>query len=366
MYKVVGIVSVVIVGIFSYFSFFNNNEIKIGFLGGLSGKYSNLGHSLLNGMTLALEEENFKINNKEVKIISKDDRQRPTFAKLAITEFKKEDVGLILGSGTSSMTKVALESFDENYMPTLISASASSNTFSKKDDNFFRTQVSQSEASFEKLSKYLLSNNLKNIYAIHDSNNRAYSESYASNFESSFKKLGGKPFIKVKELSKDFSHITEDIKKRENIDAIIIIANTIDTAKLVQFLRISDIEKTVIGSSWSKSSKLLEDGGKYVEGMIFLTSYNNSSKSEKYLNFVRKYEKRYKTKPSVFASQSYETTKIIIEVLKKNENIDEFKNTLLSIKKFEGLQGQIEFDEYGDVKRDYILMTVKNGQYKPM
>ncbi|XPV54546.1 MAG: ABC transporter substrate-binding protein [Halarcobacter ebronensis] len=126
------------------------------------------------------------------------------------------------------------------------------------------------------------------------------------------------------------------------------------------------MKKQLLAQVGQKALNLLEDGGKYVEGMIFLTSYNNSSKNQKYLNFVRKYEKRYKTKPSVFASQSYETTKIIIEVLKKNENIEEFKDTLLSIKKFEGLQGQIEFDEYGDVKRDYILMTVKNGQYKPM
>ncbi|NVJ52917.1 MAG: ABC transporter substrate-binding protein [Campylobacteraceae bacterium] len=364
MYKVLGIVFISIVSFFIYLSFTNSNEIKIGFIGGLSGKYSNLGHSLLNGMNLALEEENFEINGKKVRIISKDDRQRPTFAKLAVSEFKNDKIGLILGAGTSSMTKVVLDSFDENYKPILFSASASSSEFSKKDDNFFRTQVSQSEESFEKLSKYLLFKNLKNIYAIYDPNNRAYSETYVNNFRKSLFKTAGESFFLLKELSKDFSHITEDIKKRENIDAIIIIANTIDTAKLVQFLRISDIEKPIIGSSWSKNAKLLEDGGKYVEGMIFLTSYDNNSKNKKYINFAKKYEQRYKTKPSVFASQAYESTKIIVEVLQKNENIDEFKNTLLGIKKFEALQGEIEFDDYGDIKRKYLLMKVKNGQYE--
>ncbi|RXJ89675.1 hypothetical protein CRV01_07305 [Arcobacter sp. CECT 8983] len=364
MYKVLGLVFILVTSFLIYSNFTNNNEIKIGFLGGLSGKYSNLGHSLLNGMTLALEEENFEINKKKVRIISKDDKQRETAAKLAISEFKKEKIDLILGAGTSSMTEVALESFDKTYMPTLISASASSNNFSKKDDNFIRTQVSQSEKSFDKLSKYLLSKNLKNIYIIFDPNNRAYSETYANNFKKSFHKFKSDSLVLLKELSKDFSYITEDIKKRDNIDAILIIANTLDTARLVQFLRISDVENKIIGSSWSKNSELLENGGKYVEGMIFLTSYNNNSKNKKYMDFVEKYEEKYKTKPSIYASQSYETTKIIIEVLKKNENIKEFKSTLLSIKKFEGLQEEIEFDEYGDIKRNYILMEVIDGQYK--
>lgn len=366
MYKVFGLVFISIISFYIYLSFTNANEIKIGFIAGLSGKYSNLGHSLLNGMNLALEEKNFEINEKKVRIISKDDRQRETFAKLAVAEFKNDKIGLILGAGTSSMTKIVLDSFDENYNPILFSASASSNNFSKKDDNFFRTQVSQSEESFEKLSKYLLSKNLKNIYAIYDPNNRAYSETYVNNFKKSLFKTAGESFFLLKELTKDFSYITEDIKKRDNIDAIIIIANTIDTAKLVQFLRISDIEKPIIGSSWSKNAKLIENGGKYVEGMIFLTSYDNNSKNKKYIDFVRKYEQRYKTKPSVFASQAYESANIIVEVLEKNEDINKFKQTLLDIKRFKALQGEVEFDKYGDIKRNYLLMEVKNGQYEPI
>ncbi|RXK03549.1 ABC transporter substrate-binding protein [Halarcobacter bivalviorum] len=366
MFKV--LVGVIFLGIVSFYYGMeeDSNRIKIGFLGGLSGKYSNLGHSLLDGMTLAFEEENYKINGKEIEIISKDDRQKTTFVKLAMEEFKKEDVSLILGSGTSSMTKVALETIDKNYNPILISASASSSLFSKKDDNFFRTQVSQSIESFEKLSKHLIENNIKNIYTIYDSKNKAYSESYANNFEKSFILHGGTSFVSVKEISKDFSFIFNDIKEKKELDAVIIIANTIDTAKLVQYLRINGLEKLIIGSSWSKSSELLEDGGKYVENMLFLTSYNNSSQAKKYLDFVRKYEEKYKSTPSVFASQAYETAKIIIKVLKHNEDLNKFKDTILTIKSFEGLQGIIEFDEYGDIRRDYILMTIKNGRYEPI
>ena len=355
---------VVVIAISIYYITSKKQEyIEIGFLGGLSGKYSNLGHSLLNGMNLAFEEENFMVNDKKIVVLTKDDKQKENYAKLAILEFKKRDIKLILGSGTSSMTKAALDSFTPEYKPILISASASSNDFSKIDDNFIRTQVSQSQESFTKLSKYLVKNSIKNIYAIYDSKNSSYSIPYANNFQNSFIKFGGKSFVSMKEISNDFNYLINDIKSK-SVDAIVVIGNTLDTAKLVQFLRINKINSLIIGSSWAKSSVLLEDGGKYVEDMIFLTSYNDRSQKKEYLDFVENYKKRFSIAPSIFASQAYETAKIIMEVLKTDSNLLNFKTNALKIKKFKGLQGDIEFDEYGDIKRDYYLMTIKNGSYE--
>lgn len=363
MKRILITIIVLILLLLAYFKFSEKDTIKIGLIGGLSGKYSELGHSLLNGVNLALDEVNFEIDGKKIEIISKDDRQKSTFAKLAVEEFKREKIDLIIGSGTSSMTKVVLESMDEGYKPILFSPSASSNFFSKKDDNFLRTQVSQSVDSFHELTRYLVSNNKKSIYAIYDSRNAAYSESYAYNFERSLIENGGNPLVQLREISKDFSFIVDDIKKLKKVDAVVIVANPIDTAKLSQFLRINDINQTIVGSSWSKSSKLLEDGGRYIEGMIFLTSYDNSSTNKNYLDFIKKYEAKYKITPSIYASQSYETGKIIIEALKKNSDLKEFKQTILEIETFKGLQGDIKFDKYGDVKREHLLMIVKNNKY---
>lgn len=366
MYKV--LVSVVIVFVIFLFSYEKLNKeekvINIGFLGGLSGKYSNLGHSLLEGMSLAFEEENYMIDDKKINIISKDDKQKKIFAKLAMEEFEKENIKLILGSGTSSMTKIALDYTKGDYKPIVFSASASSSEFSKKDDNFFRTQVSQNVESFEKLSKYLIKKNKTNIYTVYDSKNSSYSKAYVENFENSFIANKGKSFMAKKTFTKDFSDILEDIKNRKNIDVIVIVANTIDTAKLVQLLKLNGVKKTIVGSSWSKSDKLLEDGGKYVEDMIFLTSYDSSSTNKRYLDFVNKYKQKFNMTPSVFSSQAYEATKIIIEVLKENSDLENFKQTLLKIKKFQGLQGEIEFDSYGDIKREYHLMKIKDKAYQ--
>lgn len=358
-------VILLIIALLSYFSIEKNQTIKIGFLGGLSGKYSSLGHSLLQGAMLAFEEENFTINGKKIELIIKDDKQDEASTKFAMSEFKEQEVDLILGSATSTMTKVALESTNkDDYYPILFSASASSPYFLKKDDKFIRTQSSHTKEDFAVLSKHLLEKEIKSVLAIYDAKNRTYSKAYIDSFEESFVEQGGDKLLSKVKFTKDFSRIKKIIEENKSTDAILIIANSIDTAKLVQFLEINEIKKTVIGSSWAKGAKLLEDGGKYLEGMLFLTSFKSNTKNKKYLSFVKKYKEKFKKDPSVFSSQAYEAAKVIIEVLKKDDDIKNFKETLLSIKKFEGLQGTIEFDEYGDIKRDYILMIVKDAQYK--
>lgn len=60
----------------SYSYFYKKEDvIKIGFVGALTAKYSVLGNAMMNGIILAFEEENYKINGKEIELIFKDDKK---------------------------------------------------------------------------------------------------------------------------------------------------------------------------------------------------------------------------------------------------------------------------------------------------
>ena len=84
-----------------------NEDIKIGFIAGLSGKYSSLGTSIRDGFTLAFQEIDYTINNQKVEIIQKDDKQDENEAKKIIDGFVKDNIKLIVGNTTSSMTKIS-------------------------------------------------------------------------------------------------------------------------------------------------------------------------------------------------------------------------------------------------------------------
>ncbi len=350
--------------IFSLIYFIKKDKtIEIGFVGGLSGKYSNLGHTTLNGLILAFEDIDYIINGKKIRIDIKDDMQNKKLAKNIINSFIEKKLNLIVGNTTSTMTKISLLEIPKNSNIFLFSPTASSGEFSKKDDNFFRTQVALSKENFDKLSNYFLKNKILNLYAIYDEKNSNYANNYMNDFEKSFLSKGGKTFVKRIKINKDFSLIADEIKSDDSIDGLFIVANSLDSSRLIQYLKIKDIEKTIFVSAWAKGVEFLEDGGKAVDNTIFLDSFDENSKNPRYLKFVNDYKQKFKIEPTIFSAQGYETGKIIIEILKKDDNLENFKKTLLEIKKFKSLQGFITFDQFGDIHREQNLTIVKDNRF---
>ncbi len=340
----------------------NEESMKIGFVAGLSGKYSSLGNDVRNGILLAFDEINYKINDIKIDIIQKDDKQNIEEVKKVIDELVNDNIKLIIGNITSSMTKISINALKEKKDMLLISPTASSDEFSFKDDNFIRTQVSNNYMKFNSISKYILDKKYKNILTIYDPNNLSYSNAYINNFEKSLLHNGGNEFIDKIAITDTYESIKSRILSKE-VDSIIIVANSFDAAKLIQYLRVNKINKPILCSGWAKTLDFLVEGGSSVENVLFNTGYDDNSTNKEYLKFIQLYEKKYNKKPSVFSAQAYETAIILIQTLRDDNNILKLKRNILNKKSFVGLQGNIIFDKYGDVNREYFMMQVKNGKY---
>jgi len=356
------VISICIIILFTACNEKQEDEIKIGFVAGLSGKYSSLGISVRDGFTLAFEEIDYKINNQKIKIIQKDDKQDSKEAKKVIEFFIKNDVKLIVGNTTSSMTKVSLHLIKNHKDMLMISATASSSDFTKKDDNFLRVQVDNSPKRFEYLANDLLEYGYKDIFFIYDSKNQAYTDDYSMILEEVLIHKGGKKYTAKIDLNEPYETILKKLKSTKN-DLILIVGNAVDSANLIQYLRVNKITTKVLGSGWAKTNDFIVNGGEFVEGVLFSEGYDDGSQHKNYLEFSKKYKKRYNTRPSVFATQGYELAKILIQNLKENSDIGSLKNNILKKKIYEGLQGEMVFDKYGDVMREFFMMEVKNKKF---
>lgn len=363
MKKILLFFILIIIGIVYVYKYNKDNSINIGFVAGLSGKYSNLGHDVLNGVSLAFEENGYKVNNKSIHLITKDDKQNENSAKNAMEFFLNQNINLIIGNATSSMTKISIPYVNDKENTFLISPTASSNEFSNIDDSFLRTQVAHSTKRFDDLSKYLIDQNLTKVYMVFDPLNKSYVDNYLINFQSSFISNGGTKFISINKITDDFEVLVNDIIEKD-ANVITIVANSVDSAKFIQFLKLKGINKKIISSGWAKTKDFLESGGSAVEGVVFSTGYDDNSNDTNYINFVNLYKEKFLKEPSIFAAQSYETGMIVYEVLKNIKDVSEFKSYILSKKTFNGLQGKITFNEYGDVEREYFLMKVKDNKFK--
>ena len=156
----------------------SKDDIKIGMVVGLTGRYANLGNEIKNGALLAFHDIDYKINNKAIKLIIKDDKQDKTTDTKAINELVNGDVKIIIANGTSSMTRVSLDITSKQKDIFQISPTASSSQFSNKDDNFFRVQVANNKSQFKNLIELIKEKNAKHIYFVGDSNNKAYISDY--------------------------------------------------------------------------------------------------------------------------------------------------------------------------------------------
>ncbi|PHO18060.1 hypothetical protein CPU12_07280 [Malaciobacter molluscorum LMG 25693] len=351
----------IIIIIIYFFCNDNKQTIKIGFISSLSGKYSSIGHNILNGFKLGFDEIDNKIGDKYIQIVVKDDYQDENQTKKIVDDFLSSNIKIIIGNSTSAMTKITLNKLKNKEDTLLISVNSSSENFSKKDDNFIRLQAAINSKMYDPLSKYLINNHNKKMQIIYDSSNNLYSQNVIKSLKESFEnKFNGK-IVSLFKLENNYNNI---LKKLDTSSSIFIIANSIDTAKLIQIFKLKRIKQIIASSGWAKDYQFIEEGGKAVEGVLFSTGYDNMSKEKQYLKFKNRYIKVFNEKPSSASIQAYETAKILKEALRYSTNAKDIKKYILTKKIFKGLQGEIEFDRYGDIKRNYILVEVNNQEFK--
>ena len=97
--------SIIILTIVYFLFFFKDSKetIKIGFVGALTAKYSDLGNPMMNGIILAFEEEKFEINGKQIELIFKDDKKDEEVNKKIVNDFIDQGIKIVMGNVTRSM-----------------------------------------------------------------------------------------------------------------------------------------------------------------------------------------------------------------------------------------------------------------------
>jgi len=334
-----------------------DNNIKIGVALGLTGKYSNLGIYERDGIILAFDKINYKINDKKIDLIFKDDKQDKKADQKAINELIKDNVKIIIANATSSMSKVSLDIISKHNDIFQFSPTASSSQFSNKKDNFFRVQTANSSKHFTNMIKLLKENNAQHIYLIGDKSNKAYLYDYLHLFDE-HKEMKYEAII---DANLPYEQILTKIK---NADFIVQVQNGTDSASLIQYLRIHKNNTPLISSGWAKNKEFIENCGKWANGIYFISSDYINYKDESYLQFANDFNKTYKDQPNRFNIQGYQTAQIIIDALQHgNEKVNDIKNFIIKKEKFHIAGDMIAFNKYGDIKTPYYIFEVKDNQF---
>ena len=338
---------------------YSDGEYKIGVVVGLSGKYGTLGSQLRDGIALAFDEMDYSLENKFIKLIIKDDKQDKNVNKKIVEQFLKDNIKIIIGNATSSMTKETLEIIKDHSDILLFSPTASSGILNDKDDNLIRLNGSFDTKS---ITSFIVKRGWKNITLIGDSKNKAYLYNYSVLLKKKLNQQGIK-YEKFIDSNENVEKILAKLKTTSS-DAVILLASSLDALKIIQYLRIHGVNISIISSAWAMSNSFLQNIGKYTNNLYFIVEENKKHHQANYLRFEKEFMKVYKKKPTRFNYDGYVVAKILIQSIKEIGSFDakKVKKHILSHKFIVG-DIKYHFTKFGDLKEKKAIFIIDDNQF---
>lgn len=343
----------------------NEAPIRIGFLAGTSGRMADLGISGRDAAQLAVDECNRQggIAGRQVQLLARDDQQAPDLAREAVEGLIDEGVAALIGPMTSAMALAITPLLNEARL-VCVAPTVSTQQLSGHDDYFFRVVATADEHATRSARFHAKPGGMKRIVAAYDLSNRSYCENWLNSFTRVFTAQGGEVLTGIcfdTTRNRSFMDVARELLSHAP-DGVLIIANSMDAALICQQIRKIDTHIPITLSDWGATERLLELGGRAVEGVTVVQPFDRSSKAPPYQAFRKAYLERYKHEPGFPGVFTHDATQVVLAALGAQKKDQSLKETILLLREFKGLQGAFSFDDFGDVKRSNSSISIVRNQ----
>lgn len=345
------------------------DEIKIGFLGALTGEVASYGIYTLKGMQLAVDEINEAggVLGKKLVIVEADNRgDKGEIANVTQKFITKDKVSAIVGDPTTGGTIVAAQIAQPNKT-VLLSAGAVGAGVVEIGDYIYRNTLLDSVAA-PAVVKYLKENLGWNKVCIVTSKNNDYSVGQTEVFKKALAENGvevlSEEFIQDKDTN--FSGQVTNIKAK-NPDGIVFTGYYTEGGLFMTEVHKQGLDLDMVGGDGLLSNVLIELGGKGVEGSMVFAGFSPEQPDELTEKFIETYRAQNDgEEPDMFVAQGYDAVKILAAAMEKAGSSDPtvFKDALAQTKDFPGVSGTTTFRENREpVKSPISLLHVKDGKF---
>jgi branched-chain amino acid transport system substrate-binding protein len=343
--------------------------LRVGFLGGVSGRVADLGIAGRDAALLAVEQRNARggVAGRQVALVIEDDRQDPGAAREAMERLIAQQVAAVVGPMTSAIAVAVVPQANAAGL-TLVSPTVTTNALTGVDDQFFRV-VAPTASHVAKSAHYQFhERGLRRVALAYDLRNKAYAESWAGDFRQAFTAAGGTIVHEEGFVSSESLYFTELAAKLIDRapDGVIIIANSVDSALLIQKLRQRDAGMAIATSEWAATERLAELGGRAVEGVVVAQYVDRDSSSPAYVRFREVYRSRFGREPGFAGLTAFDATNVVLDALEARRPGQTLKQAILARREFAGAQSAIRFDDAGDTHRDTFLSVIRDGGFRPV
>lgn len=337
-----------------------HEQINVGFMGTLSGRYSDLGQATLQGVMLAAESSPLA---QDINLVVKDDFGSPSEVPKILNDFKNSNVKYIIGPNLSSVATAAVPLLEGHDM-TMLSPTVSTSELAGKKDKFFRTMPHNNYRQAEVISRYLLDKlNIRRVVVLYDARNTSYSDDIVKKFSEAYMRGGGE-VMDVRSFDPDAGDSFSSLigKDRDDQpDMYYIIGSAMDTSLLIWQVRKAGFDSKILIRKWAASNEFFRLGGDAVEGVMLFDYYIDKEQPE-YKLFESEYKKRFQKDPSWMSVYGYETARMFLEALPAVRQGGDLLTAVNNAAKHNRLLLNLHLDENGDAQLPLHYFVIKKGE----
>ena len=342
-------------------------EILVGEYGSLTGGQATFGTSTHTAIMLAVDEINAAggVNGRKIRVLTEDDQSKAEEAANAVTKLiSQNNVVAVLGEVASSSSLAAAPICQNNKVP-MITPSSTNPEVTKKGDYIFRMcflddYQGQSMAGY--IGKTL---GFKRAAVLID-NKSDYSTGLAKFFSDAFI-AGGGQVVATQSYTQGDSDFRSQLTaiKSANPEIIFIPGYYNDIGQIAIQARDLGMRMPLAGGDGWESPKLIEIGGKALEGCFYSNHYFPGDANPIVRDFVEKYRQRYGQTPDALAALAYDAARVLADSLKRAGSTEgpALRDAIAATKGFAGVTGTINLGpDRNPEGKTLVIVEVKDGQ----
>ena len=342
-------------------------EILVGEYGSMTGGQATFGTSSHNGIMMAIDEINAAggVNGRKINIRTEDDQSKQEEAANAVTKLiSQNNVVAVLGEVASSCSIAAAPICQSNKVP-MITPASTNPSVTQKGDYIFRMCFIDTYQG-ENLAVFAAQNLHAKKAAVLVDVKSDYSTGLSQFFQQRFKELGGQIVGQQSYAQGDADFRSQlTALKATNPDILFVPGYYTDIGQIATQARDLGLTQPLLGGDGWESPKLLEIGGKALEGSYYSTHYFVGDPAPAVRDFVQKYNSRYHANPDAMAALAYDAARVLADSIKRAGTTDEpkLRDAIASTKDFQGVTGKITLGpDRNPVGKKLVIIQIKNGQ----
>ncbi|MFL6676415.1 MAG: branched-chain amino acid ABC transporter substrate-binding protein [Massilia sp.] len=346
--------------------------VKIGVSGPLSGANAFAGKDDENGVRLAVEELNarkIKVAGKVVRfeLMSEDDQGDPKQGVNVAQKFADAGVRFVLGPYNSGVAIPASRVYSDNGI--LMSTVGTNPKITQSGyKTVFRIVASDSQVGGSMASYAARELKIKNVGVIDD--RTAFGQGITAEFKRQAKASGmnvaGHEFTNDK--ATDFAAILTALKARK-VDAIFFGGYAPQAAPMARQMKQLGLNVPLLGGDTLCSPEMAKLGGDAVgENVRCAQAGAILGKQAAGPAFQARYKQRFQRDPDVYAPSFYDQAMFIAQAMKSANSVDPAAvNAALHASTYPGVVGTYAYDAAGNLKKTTVTVyTFRNGALAPL